>query len=332
MEMGFFALAVIVFAVVAVFSCVKIVPQQQAFVVERWGRYHGTLNAGLHFVIPFMDLVRYKHTLKEIVLDIPEQVCITKDNVQVNVDGILFFRVIDPQKASYGVGDYEIGLIQLAQTTLRSEIGKIDLDRTFEERERINGAVVQAIDKASDPWGVKVLRYEIKSINPPRDVLAAMEKQMRAEREKRAHILESEGERDAKINRAEGDKQQVIKNSEAFRQRQINDAEGQAQAILSIAAATADGISRVASSLSSPGGDAAARLKIAEDYIRQFGLLAKTNNTMIVPANVADVAGTIASALAIYRGTDDGGTLTPPPTNGGAPAGGGTKGPRPTLS
>ncbi|MBX9766347.1 MAG: SPFH/Band 7/PHB domain protein, partial [Bdellovibrionales bacterium] len=320
---GIFAFILIAFAVVTVFSCVKIVPQQQAFVVERWGKYYGTLNAGLHFVIPFMDLVRYKHTLKEIVLDIPEQVCITKDNVQVTVDGIIFFRVIDPQKASYGVGDYEIGLIQLAQTTLRSEVGKIDLDRTFEERERINASVVHAIDKASDPWGVKVLRYELKSINPPRDVLAAMEKQMRAEREKRAHVLESEGERDAKINRAEGDKQQVIKNSEAFRQRQINDAEGQAQAILSIAAATADGISRVAESLNSQGGDAAARLKIAEDYIKQFGALAKTNNTMIVPMTVADVAGTIASAMAIFRGTDVQAGLVPPPSSGGTPQGGG---------
>jgi regulator of protease activity HflC (stomatin/prohibitin superfamily) len=332
MEMGIFAFILIAFAVVTVFSCVKIVPQQQAFVVERWGKYHGTLHAGLHFVIPFMDLVRYKHTLKEIVLDIPEQVCITRDNVQVNVDGILFFRVIDPQKASYGVGDYELGLIQLSQTTLRSEVGKIDLDRTFEERERVNGFVVQAIDKASDPWGVKVLRYEIKSINPPRDVLAAMEKQMRAEREKRATVLESEGERDGKINRAEGDKQMVIKNSEAFRQRQINDAEGQAQAILSIAAATAEGISRVAASLNSEGGDSAARLKIAEDYIKQFGNLAKTNNTMIVPANVADVAGTIASALAIFKGSspEQHAAIMAAAGAGTAPSGGKT--PRPPQS
>jgi regulator of protease activity HflC (stomatin/prohibitin superfamily) len=291
-----FVLAVVFF----VFSTVKIVPQQQVFVVERLGKYHGTLTAGLHFVLPFVDVVRYKHSMKEFVLDIPEQICITKDNVQVGVDGILFFRVMDAEKASYGVTNYANALVQLAQTTLRSEIGKIDLDRTFEEREHINQSVVMAIDKASDPWGVKVLRYEIKTIQPPKDIIASMEKQMRAEREKRALILESEGERDAKINRAEGNKQETIKNSEANKQRQINEAEGQAAAIRSVAMATGEGIERVAKALASAGGAEAARLKIAEEYVKQFGNLARETNTMIVPASTSDMAGMLATAFSLY--------------------------------
>lgn len=324
----FFGITAVAFAIIFLMSSVRIVPQQSAYVVERLGRYHATLNAGLHIILPFVDSVRYKHSLKEVVLDIPEQVCITKDNVQVNVDGILFFRVIDPHKASYGVADYEIGLIQLAQTTLRSEIGKIELDRSFEERERMNEAIVMAIDKASDPWGVKVLRYEIKTINPPRDVIAAMEKQMRAEREKRAQILESEGDRDSKINRAEGTKQERIKQSEADKQAAINEAEGQASAILSVATATAEGLSSIARSLASAGGAEAARLRIAEEYLKQFGELAKTSTTLIVPSNTSDLASMIAQATGVFRGMDgtpDGGTLPPqPPPRPKMPTGRGT--------
>lgn len=304
MDLGFlFTLSLIFLVFLFLYNAVRIVPQQVAFVVERLGRYHGSLNPGMHIIIPFIDRVSYRHSLKEMVIDIPEQVCITKDNVQVNVDGILFFRVMDAQKASYGVSNYHAALIQLAQTTLRSEVGKIDLDKTFEEREKINHYVVTAIDKASDPWGVKVLRYEIKSIIPPRDVLAAMEKQMRAEREKRALILESEGDRDAKINRSEGVKQEMIKNSEAIKQKQINEAEGQASAILAIADASAQGIERIARSLSGVGGAQAAQLKVAEEYIRQFGQLAKQTNTMIIPSNVADIAGIMATAFSVFGNT-----------------------------
>lgn len=292
-----------------VFSTVKIVPQQQCYVVERLGKYHATLNAGLHFVLPFIDVVRYKHSMKEFVLDIPEQVCITKDNVQVGVDGILFFRVMDPQQASYGVTNYGNALVQLAQTTLRSEIGKIELDRTFEAREHINQSVVMAVDKASDPWGVKVLRYEIKTIQPPKDIIASMEKQMRAEREKRASILQSEGERDSKINHAEGVKQETIKASEGYKQQQINEAEGQAAAIRAVAMATGEGIERVAKALSMAGGPDAARLKIAEEYLKQFGELAKETNTMIVPATTSDMAGMLATAFSLYDKSGKGGSL-----------------------
>src|SRR5688500_16957018 len=225
------AIVLAVLAMIIISKIVRVVPQQQAWVVERLGKYSGTLDAGLHILVPFFDVVRYKHSLKEIALDIPEQICITKDNVQVGVDGVLYFKILNPERASYGISDYTYAISQLAQTNLRSEIGKIDLDRTFEERTNINVQVVQEVDKASEAWGVKVLRYEIKNITPPQDVLAAMAKQMRAEREKRAVILQSEGERDAAINSAEGHKQQVIKNSEAKRQQQINEAEGSAQEI-----------------------------------------------------------------------------------------------------
>ena len=302
----FFSFVLLLFAVIFISRMVRVVPQQQVFVLERLGKYHRTLHAGWHFVIPLVDVVRYKHSLKEIVLDIPPQICITKDNVQVDVDGILFFRVLDPAKASYGVADYVLGLTQLAQTSLRSEIGKIDLDRTFEERSRINVEVVGAIDRASDPWGVKVLRYEIKSITPPRDVLAAMEKQMRAEREKRAAILQSEGERDAKINLAEGQKQEVIKQSEADQFRQINEARGQAEAILSVANATAEGLRAVAGALGASGGAQAANLKIAEEYLKQFGHLAKTSNTLIIPANAADLSSMVALASTVLSKTNSG--------------------------
>lgn len=295
--------SLIFLAVVAffIFRTVRIVPQQSAFVVERLGQYHRTLNAGMHIVVPFIDSIRYRHSLKELVIDVPEQICITKDNVQVRVDGVLFMRVTDAAKASYGVSDNVGAVIQLAQTTLRSEMGKLELDKSFEEREYINTSVVRAIDPATDPWGVKVLRYELKSIQPPAEILDAMEKQMRAEREKRAKILESEGDRDSKINRAEGNKQEVIKSSEAEKQRRINEAEGQASAIKAVASATAEGLQMVASSLGSPGGRDAAQLRVAEEYVKQFGALAKASNTMILPANLADISGIIAAAMGTIK-------------------------------
>lgn len=284
-----------------IFRTVRIVPQQSAFVVERLGQYHRTLNAGMHIVVPFIDSIRYRHSLKELVIDVPEQICITRDNVQVRVDGVLFMRVTDAAKASYGVSDNVGAVIQLAQTTLRSEMGKLELDKSFEEREYINTSVVRAIDPATDPWGVKVLRYELKSIQPPAEILDAMEKQMRAEREKRAKILESEGDRDSKINRAEGNKQEVIKSSEAEKQRRINEAEGQASAIKAVASATADGLQMVAGALGSPGGRDAAQLRVAEEYVKQFGAMAKASNTMILPANLADISGIIAAAMTTIK-------------------------------
>jgi regulator of protease activity HflC (stomatin/prohibitin superfamily) len=274
-----------------------VVPQQGAYVVERLGRYHATLSAGFHVLLPFVDAIRYRHSLKETAIDIPAQVCITRDNVQVGVDGILYLKVLNPERASYGISDYIFAITQLAQTMLRSEVGKIDLDRTFEERTNINLQVVTELDKASEAWGVKVLRYEIKNITPPHDVLAAMEKQMRAEREKRAVILTSEGARDAAINNAEGEKQQVIKASEARKQQQINEAEGEAAAILSVASATAEGIRRVAESIKLPGGYEAVQLRVAEQYVAQFGHLAKESNTMILPASVSDIGSMIALAM-----------------------------------
>lgn len=287
-------------AIVLVTMTIKIVPQQTAVIVERLGRYHRTMEAGMHIVIPFVDRVAYRTNLTEAVLDIPPQICITKDNVQVTVDGVLFYRVIDPKAASYGVSNYEFAIIQLAQTTLRSEIGKIDLDKTFEEREHINNAVVMSIDAATQPWGVKVLRYEIKTINPPKDVLDAMEKQMRAEREKRAKILESEGTRDSLINNAEGRKQDMIKQSEADRQRQINQSQGQAEAIMQISRATADGIRAVAEALNATGGRDAAALKVAEEYVKQLGNMATNSDLLIVPSNVNDMSGVIASAFGVF--------------------------------
>lgn len=278
-----------------------VVPQQSAYVVERLGKYSSTLNAGLHILIPFLDVIRYKHTLKEMALDIPEQICITRDNVQVGVDGVLYIKVLDAERASYGITDYRFAISQLAQTTLRSDIGKIDLDKTFEERTTINISIVNELDKASSPWGVKVLRYEIRNINPPQDVLSAMEKQMRAEREKRAVVLASEGHRDAAINEAEGEKQQVIKASEAKRQQQINEAEGQAAAILAIATATGEGIRKVAEAIQLPGGYEAVQLRVAEQYIGQFGELAKASNTLVLPASVSDVGSMIALAMNVIN-------------------------------
>ncbi len=298
-----YAIAIIVFLVVVVLSkTVTVVPQQSAYVVENLGRYSRTIQAGFHILVPFMERIAYKHNLKEEAMDIPEQICITRDNVQVGVDGVLYLQVLDASKASYGITNYRFAITQLAQTTLRSEIGKIDLDRTFEERATINSNVVSELDKASAPWGVKVLRYEIKNINPPRDVLQAMEKQMRAEREKRAVVLTSEGERDAKINQAEGEKQRVIKESEASKLQQINEAQGQAEAILSVATATAEGLKRVGESLAGRGGVEAMQLRVAEEYIKQFGHLAdEASSTLIVPANLSDISSMIALATSVVK-------------------------------
>jgi regulator of protease activity HflC (stomatin/prohibitin superfamily) len=310
MEGGF--IVIVLLAIVALIVIAKtaiVVPQQSAYVVERLGRYSGTLDAGFHILLPFIDVVRYKHSLKETAIDIPAQVCITRDNVQVGVDGVLYLKILNPERASYGIQDYLFAISQLAQTTLRSEVGKIDLDRTFEERTNINIAVVAELDKASEPWGVKVLRYEIKNITPPADVLAAMEKQMRAEREKRAVILTSEGQRDAAINNAEGTKQETIKASEARKQQQINEAEGQAAAILAVATATAEGIRRVADASQAPGGREAIQLRVAEQYIGEFGKVINNADTIILPSNVSDVASMITTAMSVIGQN----TSTPPP-------------------
>jgi len=294
-------IVVFLLIVLTFFKTAIVVPQQSAYVVERLGKYAKTLNAGFHILMPFVDVIRYRHSLKEFALDIPAQICITRDNVQVQVDGVLYLKVLNPERASYGIADYMFAISQLAQTTLRSEVGKIDLDRTFEERTNINTSVVSELDKASEPWGVKVLRYEIKNITPPADILAAMEKQMRAEREKRAVILTSEGTRDAAINTAEGVKQEVIKASEARKQQQINEAEGEAQAILAVARATADGLRMVAEALMVDGGDKAMQLRVAEQYVQQFGELAKKTTTLVLPANTSDVASMIALATQVIQ-------------------------------
>ncbi len=302
MTAGVIVIGVLIFlAIIVLAKTAVVVPQQAAYVVERLGRYSGTLQAGFHVLTPFIDVIRYRHTLKEIAIDIPEQVCITRDNVQVRVDGLLYLKVLDAERASYGISNYTFAITQLCQTTLRSEVGKIDLDKTFEERAQINLAVVSEVDKASEPWGVKVLRYEIKNITPPQDILSAMEKQMRAEREKRSVILTSEGVRDAAVNTAEGEKQKAIKASEAVRQQRINEAEGQAQAILSIASATAEGIRRVADAIQTPGGFQAVQLRVAEQYITQFGNLAKAGNTLIIPTTLSDASSFIATATSIIK-------------------------------
>ncbi len=295
--------ALILLAIIVIAKTAVVVPQQSQYIVERLGKYAGTLDAGFHILVPFVDYIHYRHSLKEAALDIPEQICITSDNVQVGVDGVLYLKVLDAQRASYGIGNYMFAITQLAQTTLRSEIGKIELDKTFEERAHINTQIVDELDKATEPWGVKVLRYEIKNINPPGDVLAAMEKQMRAEREKRAAILESEGRRDSAINTAEGEKQKVIKESEATQQQQINEAEGEATAIKTVAAATAEGIRSVAAAIEGPGGFQAVQLRVAEQYVEKLGMLAKQNNTMILPANMADVSSIIATAMSVIKQT-----------------------------
>ena len=302
METLVVVLVIAALAVVILAKTATVVPQQSGYVVENLGRYSRTLQAGFHILIPFVERIAYRHNLKEEAVDITEQVCITKDNVQVGVDGVLYMQILDASKASYGITNHRFAISQLAQTTLRSEIGKIELDRTFEERATINANVVSELDKASAPWGVKVLRYEIKNINPPRDVLQAMEKQMRAEREKRAVVLTSEGDRDAKINQAEGEKQRVIKESEANKQQQINEAQGEAAAILAVATATAEGLRRVGESLAGTGGIEAMQLRVAEEYIKQFGRLAdEAASTLIVPANLSDISSMIALATSVVK-------------------------------
>ncbi len=291
-----FVTLVLVFVFVAIAKTMQIVPQRHAYIIERLGKYNKTLEAGLHILVPFIDRVAYKHTLKEQAVDVPPQVCITRDNISVEVDGILYMQVVDPKNASYGINDYRFASTQLAQTTMRSVIGKLDLDRTFEERDSINGAIVAAVDSASDPWGVKVTRYEVKNITPPQSIKDAMEKQMRAEREKRAVIAESEGERQAKINQADGEKQAAIARSEGEKLKRINEAEGRAAEIRSIAFATAEGINSIAKAIQADGGTDAVNLRIAEQYIQEFGKLARTNNTMIIPSNLSDLAGMVATA------------------------------------
>ncbi|MDO5318331.1 MAG: stomatin-like protein, partial [bacterium] len=281
----FFAFVALV-VLIAILKTAIVVPQKTAYIVERLGKYRCTLEAGFHILVPFIDRIAYKHTLKEQAIDVPPQECITKDNIAVSVDGILYMQVMDPAKASYGIGNYLFATTQLAQTTMRSEMGKLDLDRSFEERTTINSAIVAAVDKASDPWGIKVTRYEIKNITPPRTIRDAMEKQMRAEREKRAMIAESEGERQAKINRAEGEKQEAINLSEGERQRKINEAEGRAKEILLVAEAQAAGIRKVAEAIGEKGGLESVNMQLAQQYLNQFGNLAKTNNTMIIPSDL----------------------------------------------
>ncbi len=281
--------------VIAILKGARVVPQRSAFVVERLGKFSRTLDAGFHVLIPFLDRVTAKHSLKEQVIDVASQMCITRDNIAIEIDGVLFLQVLDPARATYGVTDYFMAASQLAQTTLRSEIGKMDLDRTFEERDSINANIVDALDKACEPWGVKVMRYEISNINPPQSVKDALEKQMRAERERRAQVAMSEGDREARINVAEGHKQEAIKQSEAIKIRQINEAEGKAREIELLATATAQGIAQIAMAINTPGGRDAVNLRVAEQYVGEFGNLAKSTNTMIIPSNLSDIGGMVAS-------------------------------------
>jgi len=293
----FFGGAVAILVVVILLKTARVVPQREQFVIERLGKYAKTLDAGFHILVPFVDVVAYKHTLKEQTLDVPSQSCITKDNISVEIDGVIYMQVSDARGASYGIENYVFATSQLAQTTLRSEIGKIELDRTFEERETINAQVVAAVDRAAQPWGVKILRYEIKDIVPPASVKDALEKQMRAERERRAVVATSEGERQSRINVSEGDRQEAINLSEAEKLRQINEAEGRAEEIKLIAQATAHGLREVASALSEPGGREAVNLRVAEQWVKEFGKLAQTNNTMIVPAQLGDVATMVSTVM-----------------------------------
>lgn len=293
---GLILLAVIIF-----FYSIKVVPQRRAYIVERLGKYNTTFQAGFNMIIPFIDIVRYRHTLKEQAIDVASQTCITKDNISVEVDGILYLQVIDPKKASYGIDDYRFASIQIAQTTMRSIIGRLELDKTFEERDVINTLIVDAVDKASDPWGVKVTRYEVKNITPPQSIKDAMEKQMRAEREKRAMIAESEGEKQSKINVAEGEKQELIKRSEGEKQKRINEAQGRAAEIMEVSNATANGIRAIADSINTENGMNAVNLRIAEQYLNEFGKLASENNTMIIPTNLSDIAGIVASASSVLK-------------------------------
>jgi regulator of protease activity HflC (stomatin/prohibitin superfamily) len=295
------ALVVLVLVIVVVAKSIKVVPQQHAWVVERLGKYHETLAPGASLVIPFIDRVAYKHVLKEIPLDVPSQVCITRDNTQLQVDGILYFQVTDPMRASYGASNFVLAITQLAQTTLRSVIGKLELDKTFEERDVINHTVVSAIDQSAMNWGVKVLRYEIKDLTPPKEILHAMQAQITAEREKRALIAASEGRRQEQINIATGEREASIARSEGEKQAVINKAQGEAASVLAIAEATASAIRQVAAAIQSPGGMDAVSLKVAERYVDAFGNLAKTNNSIIVPANLADISGLIAAAMQVVK-------------------------------
>ena len=294
-------IGVFIFAIIAFYQTIRIVPQRSAFIVERLGKYRQTLEAGFHILIPFFDKISYKHTLKEQAIDVPSQACITKDNIAVEVDGIIYLQVHDAKKASYGINRYQFASTQLAQTTMRSVIGKLELDRTFEERDTINVEIVDAVDKASDPWGVKVTRYEVKNILPPQSIKDAMEKQMRAVREKRATIAESEGDKQAKINRAEGDKQEMIERSEGEKTKRINEAIGRAEEIERVAAATANGIREIATAMNEEGGMNAVNLRVAEQYINAFGKLAGTNNSIIVPSNLSDLTGMISTAMTVIK-------------------------------
>jgi len=294
-------IGIIIFVIITFFRSIRVVPQKVAIIVERLGKYSKTLEAGFHWLVPFIDKVAYKHTLKEQAIDVPPQVCITKDNISLEVDGILYMQCVDPMKASYGINNYQFASTQLAQTTMRSVIGKLSLDKTFEERDTINSVIVDAVDKASDPWGVKVTRYEVKNITPPQSIKDAMEKQMRAEREKRAVIAESEGDKQAKINRADGDKQEAIARSEGEMQKRINEAEGRAQEIRKVAIATAEGLREIAKAINEKGGMNAVNLKIAEQYVNEFGNLAKTNNTVIIPTNLSDIAGIVKSVTTVLQ-------------------------------
>ncbi len=301
----FILVGLIFLGFILIASMIKIVPQRTAIIVERLGKYRATFSAGFQVLIPFIDKVRYRHTLKEQAIDVPSQVCITRDNIAVEVDGILYLQVLDPQKASYGIDNYRFASIQIAQTTMRSIIGKLELDRTFEERETINVSIVEAVDKASEPWGVKVTRYEVKNIIPPQSIKDAMEKQMRAEREKRAIIAESEGAKQARINVAEGDKQALIKNSEGEMQKRINEAAGRASEIEQLANATANGLRAISLAISEENGLNAVNLRIAEQYLTEFGKLAKSNNTMILPSNLADIGTVVATATSVFNETKD---------------------------
>ncbi len=301
----FILVGVIFLGFILIASMIKIVPQRTAIIVERLGKYRATFTAGFQLLIPFFDKVRYRHTLKEQAIDVAPQICITRDNIAVEVDGILYLQVLDPQKASYGIDNYRFASIQIAQTTMRSVIGKLELDRTFEERETINVTIVEAVDKASEPWGVKVTRYEVKNISPPQSIKDAMEKQMRAEREKRAIIAESEGAKQAKINIAEGDKQALIKNSEGEMQKRINEAAGRSSEIEQIAKATSNGLRAISLAISEENGLNAVNLRIAEQYLLAFGNIAKTTNTLIIPSNLTDIAGVIATATSVFNETKD---------------------------
>jgi regulator of protease activity HflC (stomatin/prohibitin superfamily) len=301
----FILIGAILLGFILIASMIKVVPQRTAIIVERLGKFRAVYTAGFQVLIPFIDKVRYRHTLKEQAIDVASQICITRDNIAVEVDGILYLQVLDPQKASYGIDNYRFASIQIAQTTMRSVIGKLELDRTFEERETINSAIVEAVDKASDPWGVKVARYEVKNISPPQSIKDAMEKQMRAEREKRAIIAESEGTKQAKINVADGDKQELIKKSEGEMQKRINEAAGRASEIEQVAKATANGLRAISAAISEENGLNAVNLRIAEQYLSAFRNLAKENNTMILPSNLSDIAGIVATATAVFNEVKD---------------------------